>query len=58
MSYEAHVMLSHFFLQGLRVDATAYIQVLDMLVKPRIKEVAVQQNRSLPHDLEWLAGNY
>jgi len=34
VSNERHVMPSHFFPQGLRVNATAYIAVLEAVVKP------------------------
>lgn len=35
-----HVILPHFILQGLRINAITYTNVLDMVIKPRIEQVA------------------
>jgi len=39
VSNEGHVMPSHFFPQGLWVNAAAYIAVLEAVVKPWIDSV-------------------
>lgn len=55
MSKEGHVMPPHFFLQGFKINATAYIKVLDTGDKFLIKGMAqgrpylFQQNCSLSH---------
>lgn len=36
---EGHVIPPYFFLQGLRINATAYIVVLDMVIKPWVERV-------------------
>lgn len=61
------VMLSYFFDHGLKVTADAYLKVLQDVVVPRMKKLAVghhfifQQDRIPPHNSEktqiWLAKN-
>lgn len=64
MSNEVHAILPHLFMQGHSVNTTMYIRVLDMLLKPWIKWVAVHLPVRLfsllrvPHDHERLTGNF
>lgn len=68
VSNEGHVMPPHFFPQGLRVNAAAYIETLDTVVKPWIEGVArgrpyvFQQDSAPSHTAgttqEWLAENF
>jgi DDE superfamily endonuclease len=65
---EGHVMPPYFFPQGLRVNADAYIETLDTIVKPWIDTVAqgrpyvFQQDSAPAHTAsktqEWLAENF
>ncbi|KYM76172.1 hypothetical protein ALC53_13428 [Atta colombica] len=44
---EGHVMPSHFFAQGLQVNAAAYITVLEAVVKPWIDSVRSESHNML-----------
>ena len=67
VSNEGPVMPPHFFRQGLRVNATTYIEVLEAVVKPWIDSVRdekpyiFQQNSSLSHKAmttqDWMSEN-
>ena len=68
VSSEDDVMPSHFFLQGARVNAVAYTEVLNTVVKPWITAVACgwpfffQQDSAPSHTAhktqEWMAENF
>ena len=68
VSNEGHVMPPHFFPQGLRVNSTAYIEVLKTVVKPWIDTVCngrpyvFQQDSAPSHKAqttqEWMADNF
>lgn len=52
VSNNGYSMPPHFFLQGLRVNATIYIEVLDMLVKPWVVWIIIYvpaELCSIPH---------
>lgn len=63
ISNDGYVMPPHFFPQGLRVNAAAYIEVLEAVVKPRIDmRPYVSQQDSVPsHQAmttqDWLSDN-
>ena len=65
VSSEGDVMPPHFFLQGARVNAVAYTDVLNTVVKPWITAVArgrpyvFQQDSAPSHTTqEWMAENF
>lgn len=68
VSNEGHVMPPHFFSQGLRVNAAAYIEVLESVVKPWIDSVCgnrpyiFQQDSAPSHKAmatqDWMAENF
>ncbi|EFN86287.1 hypothetical protein EAI_08893, partial [Harpegnathos saltator] len=66
VSNEGHVMPPHFFRQGLRVNAAAYIEVLETVVKPWIDSVRgdiFQQDSAAPlHKAmttqDWMTENF
>ena len=65
---EGHVMPPHFFSQGLCVNAAAYIEVLESVVKPCINSVCrnrpyiIQQDSGISHKAvttqNWMAENF
>ena len=68
VSNEGHVMPPHFFTQGMKINAAAYIEVLSTVVKPWIDTVRngrpyiFQQDSAPAHKAqrtqEWLADNF
>ncbi|EFN86088.1 Transposable element Tcb2 transposase, partial [Harpegnathos saltator] len=68
VSNEGHVMPPHFFCQGLRVNAAAYIEVLETVVKPWIDSVRgdrpyiFQQDSAPSHKAmmtqDWMTENF
>ena len=68
VSNEGHIMPPHFFQQGLRVNAVAYIEVLETVVKPWIDSVRgdrpyiFQQDSAPSHKAmttqDWMAENF
>lgn len=44
VSHEGRVITPYFFPQGLRVNATARVEVLEAMVKPWIKDVTQGQS--------------
>lgn len=68
VSSEGDVMPPHFFSQGLRVNAAAYTEVLDRVVKPWVTTIArgrpyvFQQDSAPSHTArttqEWMADNF
>jgi len=67
VSNEGHVMPPHFFSQGLRVNAAAYIEALETVVKPWIDSVSggrpyvLQQDSAPSHKAmrsqDWMSEN-
>lgn len=51
LSNGSHVIPRHFFLQSLRVNVNAYIEVLDTVVKSWIVRMSVHVLAGLDHDL-------
>lgn len=68
VSHEGHIMPPHFFPQGLRVCAKDYIDVLETVVLPWIKQIAqgrpfiFQQDSAPSHTAgitqEWMSNNF
>jgi len=50
VSNEEHVMSPHFFPQGLRVNVAAYIEVLEVVVKPWIDSVRGERSYVFQQD--------